>query len=1543
LRQTGGSRAQGLYDPRFEHDACGFGFVVDIAGRPSHDIVRDALTVLVNLEHRGATGSEKNTGDGAGLTIQIPHRFLADVAARSGVRLRGKGGYGVGMVFLPQDKSGRVECFRLFEQVIADEGVHLLGWRDVPTENSGLGASARAAQPLIRQVFVDRPERLVEDLAFERKLYIVRRLVEKAVSRSAIPARGDFYIPSLSCRTIVYKGMLNASQLRVFYPDLADERVESAIAMVHSRFSTNTFPSWPRAHPYRYISHNGEINTLRGNVNWMHARESQFSSTAFGDELTKALPAIDTEGSDSAILDNVLELLYLSGRSLTHALMMMVPEPWQHHESMAPEKRAFYEFHSCLMEPWDGPASIAFTDGIRVGATLDRNGLRPARYWITADGRVVMASEAGVLDIPPDRVVAKGRLKPGRMFLVDTAEGRIVSDDELKRRVSTEHPYGEWVREWLVKLTELPPPPRVIEPDHETVLRRQEVFGYTAEDVRILINPMAATGTEPVGAMGDDVALAVLSERPQLLYSYFKQLFAQVTNPPIDAIREEIIMATEMAIGPEGNLLEPDPRSAHQLEMPSPVLSNEELEKIRGLSTGGPHGFKTITLPILFRVADGGAGLRKAIEQLLDRSSEAISEGHNVIILSDRGHDANEAPIPALLAVSAVHHHLVRAGTRTQVGLVLESGEPREVHHFALLIGYGASAVNPYLAFETVHDQVRLGMISGSAELAEKKYRKAIAKGIVKVISKMGISTIQSYHGAQVFEAVGLNQDFIDEYFTWTPTRIGGVGIDVIAREVKMRQDRAYPPKRPIYHKQLGVGGNLQYRVGGEQHLFNPLSISQLQYATRSGSYPAFKEYSKLIDNQSAGLCTLRGLMDFKPNHRHALSIDEVEPVESIVKRFKTGAMSYGSISRETHEALAIAMNRLGAKSNTGEGGEDPARFETLPNGDSLKSAIKQVASGRFGVTSEYLVSAREIQIKMAQGAKPGEGGQLPGHKVYPWIAKVRHSTPGVGLISPPPHHDIYSIEDLAELIHDLKNANTAARISVKLVSEVGVGTIAAGVAKAHADVILISGHDGGTGASPLSSIKHAGLPWELGIAETNQVLLMNDLRSRVAVEVDGQMKTGRDVVIGALLGAEEFGFATAPLVTLGCVMMRACHLNTCPVGIATQDPELRKRFTGDPQYVVNFMTFVAQEVREYMTQLGFRTLEEMVGHSERLEMRRAIDHWKAHNLDFSRILFQPQVPKTTLRTCQIGQEHNIDVSLDATTLIPLCKPALDRGERVEAELPIRNVNRVVGTTLGSEVTRRCGGAGLPEDTINLHFRGSAGQSFGAFIPKGISMTLEGDANDYIGKGLSGGKIVLYPPRESTFLAEENVIAGNVAFYGATSGEAYIRGIAGERFGVRNSGVNAVVEGVGDHGCEYMTGGRVVVIGKTGRNFAAGMSGGVAYVLDESGEGGAAGGGFERVCNKEMVQLFPLSDPAEEAEVRRLLERHVAYTGSTRAKALLDEWPTTVSRFIRVVPNDYRRVIEAQARIREKGLSPDEAEMAAFEENVMDARRVAGN
>ena len=1531
-------REPSLYDASFEHDACGFGFVCDIRGRASHGIVRDALTVLVNLEHRGASGSEKNSGDGAGLTVQLPRLFLRHAAAEAGVLLPGDGAYGVGMLFLPRDPVSRDACERLVQQTAAGEGVEILGWRDVPTSNGLLGETARASQPVIRQVFVGRPARADDDLAFERRLFVVRRLVEKAVSRSSIPGRAGFYVPSLSARTVVYKGMLNASQLLHFYPDLDDPGFESAIAMVHSRFSTNTFPSWSRAHPYRYISHNGEINTLRGNVNWFRARESLFRSSLFGDDLRKVLPAIDADGSDSAMLDNVLELLYLSGRSIPHALMMLVPEPWSRHPSMPAEKRAFYEYHACLVEPWDGPASIAFTDGVRVGATLDRNGLRPARYYVTADGRVVMASEAGVLDIPPGEVVAKGRLQPGRMFLVDTAEGRIVSDDELKHSVASERPYGAWCREWLVRLPDLPPPPSVIEPDHETVLRRQETFGYTAEDVRLLVNPMAEEGAEPVGSMGNDTPLAVLSDRPQLLYGYFKQLFAQVTNPPVDAIREEIVMAVETSIGPEDNLLEPGPAAAHQLALPTPVLRNEEIEKIRQLDgTNGSHGFRTITLPVLFPVAENGAGMRRAIEAVRNRASEAIAEGYNLIVLSDRGHGEEDAPIPALLAVAAVHHHLLRTGTRTRVGLVLESGEPREVHHFALLIGYGASAVNPYLAFETIHDQVRLGMIQGPAELAEQRFVKAVNKGIVKVISKMGISSIQSYHGAQGFEAIGLNRDFIDEYFTWTPTRIGGVGIEVIAKEVGLRHDRAYPPKRPIVHRQLGVGGQYQYREDGESHLFNPLTIHKLQHACRTGDYAVFKEYSRLVDDQSRSLCTLRGLMDLRPAHR-PVPLDEVEPVESIVHRFKTGAMSYGSISREAHEALAIAMNRLGGKSNTGEGGEDPERYRPLPNGDSSNSAIKQVASGRFGVTSEYLVNARELQIKMAQGAKPGEGGQLPGHKVYPWIAKVRHSTPGVGLISPPPHHDIYSIEDLAELIHDLKNANHHARISVKLVAEVGVGTIAAGVAKAHADVVLISGHDGGTGASPLTSIKHAGVPWELGLAEAHQVLLMNDLRSRIAVEVDGQLKTGRDVVVGALLGAEEFGFATAPLVALGCVMMRVCHLNTCPVGIATQDPELRARFAGDPQHVVHFMRFVAQEVREHMAALGFRTIDQMVGRSDRLEMRPAIEHWKARNLDFSRILHAPAVPSHYRRTCSIPQDHGVEASLDATTLIPLCRPALEEGRRVRATLPIRNTNRVVGTMLGSEVTRRCGADGLPDDTIRLHFQGSAGQSFGAFIPPGLTLRLEGDANDYLGKGLSGGRIVLYPPEGATFVPEENVITGNVALYGATSGEAFIRGTAGERFGVRNSGARAVVEGIGDHGCEYMTGGRVVVLGRTGRNFAAGMSGGIAYVLDEDGT-------FERSCNHDTVSLSPLAeldDPGEVAEVRSLVERHAAHTSSGRAMRLLADWDRTLARLVRVIPDDYRRVLDAQRRMRAAGLPPAEAEMAAFQENARELVRVAG-
>ncbi len=1540
MTETGYPERQGLYDPRYEHDACGFGFVVDVKGRASHDIVAKALTVLVNLEHRGAVGAEKNTGDGAGILLQTPEAFLRAEAEKLGIALPSKSGqWAAGMAFLPANQAGRTACAKIFEDVVREEGQTLLGWRDVPTQNVTLGPTAKAAQPVIRQVFVGRGANCPDATSFERKLYVIRRLVEKKVSRSAIPGRTHFYVPSLSYKTIVYKGMLNASQLREFYLDLANPQVVSAIGMVHSRFSTNTFPSWSRAHPYRYISHNGEINTLRGNINWMHARQSMMRSSLFGDDLQKILTVVDTEGSDSAMFDNVLELLTLTGRDLPHAMMMMVPEPWNRHESMSAEKKAFYEFHSCLMEPWDGPASIAFTDGIRVGAVLDRNGLRPSRYYVTKDGLVVMASEVGVLDIPPDQILQKGRLQPGRMFLVDSAEGRIISDDELKERFAKQHPYREWLDRYSVALRDLPKPPKVHEPDHETVLRRQEVFGYTEEDVTLLITPMTTEGTEPIGSMGTDTPLAVLSDKPQPLFAYFKQLFAQVTNPPVDAIREEIIMAVETAVGPEGNLLEADPECCRQLSLPTPVLRNEELEKIRACDGGEPsRGLRAITLPILFNASAGGAGLRKALEDLRFKASECIAEGYNIIILSDRGHDADDAPIPSLLAVAAVHHHLIREGTRTRIGLVLESGEPREVHHFALLVGYGASAVNPYLAFETIHDQVKLGLIPGAPEDAEKKYVKAVNKGIVKVISKMGISTIQSYHGAQVFEAVGLNQDFIDEYFTWTATRVGGVGIDVVAKEARMRNERGFPPKRPIVHTSLPAGGEYKYRETGEHHLFNPETVHKLQYACRTGSYDLFKEYTALVDQQAKNLCTLRGLMDLVPGMR-PVSIDEVEPVESIVRRFKTGAMSYGSISKEAHEALAVAMNRIGGKSNTGEGGEDPARYLKMANGDSKNSAIKQVASGRFGVTSEYLVNARELQIKMAQGAKPGEGGQLPGSKVYPWIAKTRHATPGVGLISPPPHHDIYSIEDLAQLIHDLKNANHRARVSVKLVAEVGVGTIAAGVAKAHADVVLISGYDGGTGASPLTSIKHAGIPWELGLSETHQVLVMNDLRSRIAIEVDGQLKTGRDVVIGALLGGEEFGFATAPLVVLGCIMMRACHLNTCPVGVATQDPKLRAKFTGDPAHVVTFMRFIAQEVREYMAELGYRTIDEMVGRSERIEMRRAVDHWKARNLDFSRILFKPTVPKHYGRTCQIPQDHGIEKTLDATTLLDLAKPAIEECKPVHASLPIRNTMRVVGTMTGSEITRRYGAVGLPEDTIKLHFKGSAGQSFGAFIPKGMTLILEGDANDYIGKGLSGGKIVVFPPREATFVPEENIIVGNVAFYGATGGEAYVRGVGGERFCVRNSGVHAVVEGVGDHGCEYMTGGRVVVLGPTGRNFAAGMSGGVAYVLDADGQ-------FATRCNKEMVGLTALplvEDPAEAALVRGMIEKHVQWTQSAHAKQVLERWADHLPRFIRILPHDFRRVVEAQRRMREKGLSDDEAEMAAFEQNAHDEARAGGN
>ncbi|HTO95567.1 MAG TPA: glutamate synthase large subunit, partial [Myxococcales bacterium] len=1244
---------------------------------------------------------------------------------------------------------------------------------------------------------------------------------------------------------------------------------------------------------------------------------------------------IDTEGSDSAMFDNVLELLTLAGRELPHAVMMMVPEPWSRDETMSASRKAFYEFHSCLMEPWDGPASIAFTDGIRVGAVLDRNGLRPSRYYVTRDGLAVMSSEVGVLDIPPEQVLRKGRLQPGRIFLVDTEEQRIVSDEDLKERIAAQAPYEEWLRASMLHIDQLPTPVRAIHPDREMLIRRQEVFGYTSEDIKILITPMASTGNEAVGSMGTDTPLAVLSERPQPLFNYFQQLFAQVTNPPVDAIREEIIMSSDTSVGPEANLLEAGPEHCRQLSVPSPILTNDELAKIRGLD-GSPaaRGLKAIKLPTLFNPKGDGAALRSALEDLRWKVSECIAEGFNLIVLSDRGHDAEAAPIPSLLAVSAVHHHLIREGTRTRCSLIVESGEPREVHHFALLMGYGASAINPYLAFETVHEQVKEGSIPGPAADAEKKYLKAVVKGLVKVISKMGISTLQSYHGAQVFEAIGLSQDFVDEYFTWTASRVGGVGIDVVAKEARMRHERGFPPKRPIFHTSLPAGGEYQFRSGGEFHLTNPETIHKLQYAVRTGNFPMFQEYTALIDDQSKQLCTLRGLMDFRSAAK-PVKLEEVEPVEAIMRRFKTGAMSYGSISKEAHETLAVAMNRIGGKSNTGEGGEDPARYVKEANGDSKNSAIKQVASGRFGVTSYYLVNARELQIKIAQGAKPGEGGQLPGAKVYPWIAKVRHATPGVGLISPPPHHDIYSIEDLKELIHDLKNANQDARISVKLVAELGVGTIAAGVAKAHADVVLISGHDGGTGASPLTSIKHAGIPWELGLAETHQILVLNDLRSRITVEVDGQLKTGRDVVIGALLGAEEFGFATGPLVALGCIMMRACHLNTCPVGVATQDPRLREKFTGKPEHVVNFMRFIAMEVREYMAELGFRTFDEMVGRSERIEMRRAVDHWKARSVDFSRILFKPTVPKHYGRTCQIPQDHGLSKTLDGTTLLDLARPALEDRKPVRATLPIRNTNRVVGTMTGSELTRRHGPAGLPDDTIHFHFKGSAGQSFGAFIPKGMTLVLEGDSNDYIGKGLSGGRIVVFPPEEATFVAEENIIVGNVAFYGATAGEAFIRGVAGERFCVRNSGMDAVVEGVGDHGCEYMTGGRVVVLGATGRNFAAGMSGGVAYVVDGEGK-------FASRCNKQMVSLGPAPE-SEIAAVKRMVERHAELTGSSLARRLLERWGETAGRIVRVMPNDYRRMLDAQSKMRAKGLSAEEAEMAAFEENAHDAARVSGN
>lgn len=1528
MKHNGLPAKQGLYDPQNEHDACGIGFVVNINGFRTHQIVRQALNILVNLSHRGGSGSEANTGDGAGILIQIPHKFFSLECAKKGITLPAPDEYGVGMVFLTNDESKRTAMESSLESIIKEEGQSVLGWRDVPTNPVSLGKTALDCKPYLRQIFIGKNPALKNTLAFERKLYVIRKRAEKA----AVESGTNFYIASLSSRTIVYKGMLTAEQVDEFYTELASEDVESALALVHSRYSTNTFPSWERAHPNRYLIHNGEINTLRGNVNWMAAREANLESDLFGDDLAKVFPVISPDGSDSAMFDNCLEFLTLSGRSLPHSVMMMIPEPWSNHESMSDEKKAFYEYHSCLMEPWDGPAAMAFTDGAVVGAVLDRNGLRPARYYVTTDGLVILSSEVGVLDIEPERIQSKERLKPGRMLLIDTVKGHIINDHELKQKIAGEHPYRQWLNSYMTKLEDLPAAPRLPEADHSKLLQRQKAFGYTYEELRKIIAPMAAEGQEAVGAMGTDTPLAVLSDKPQLLYNYFKQLFAQVTNPPIDALREEIITATETFMGTEGNLINPAPESCKQIKLKYPVISNDDLAKIRHITM---PGFKSCTLPILFKAADGEKGLQSALDTLFQEASRVISEGTNILILSDRDLNSENAPIPALLAVSALHHHLIREGSRTRISLVLESGEPREVHHFALLIGYGASAINPYLVYETIDDMVHQGMLKEShLKSGVKKYTKAAVKGVVKTLSKMGISTIQSYQGAQIFEAIGINQDVIDRYFTKTASPIGGIGLDVIAGEALIRHTIAYG-ERSGREEPLETGGQYQWRKDGEYHLYNPETIHKLQYACRTNDYNVFREYSKLLDEQTQRQCTIRGLLEFKYD-RQPVPIEEVESVESICRRFKTGAMSYGSISQEAHEALAIAMNRLGGKSNTGEGGEDPVRFQPDSNGDSRCSAIKQVASGRFGVTSHYLVNAKELQIKMAQGAKPGEGGQLPGQKVYPWVAQVRHSTPGVGLISPPPHHDIYSIEDLAELIHDLKNANRHARISVKLVSEVGVGTVAAGVAKGRADVVLISGYDGGTGASPRSSIRHAGLPWELGLAETHQTLLLNDLRSRIVVETDGKLMTGRDVIVAALLGAEEFGFATAPLVTLGCVMMRVCNLDTCPVGVATQNPELRKKFTGDPQNVVNFMHFIAQEIREWMSKLGFRAIEDMVGHSEVLQPNNAILHWKSKGLDLSSLLYQPELPEGASRYCQTSQDHLIENTLDMQVLLDICRPAVQKGEKVFAELPVRNTNRVVGTILGSEISMKYGGKGLPDDTINLKFNGSAGQSFGAFIPGGLTLTLEGDSNDYLGKGLSGGKIVVYPPKASTFAAEENIIAGNVCLYGATSGEAYISGMAGERFCVRNSGAIAVVEAVGDHGCEYMTGGRVVVLGSTGRNFAAGMSGGIAYVLDEKGS-------FHKKCNKEMVELKKLENREEIQQVKEFIEKHFAYTGSLLAGRVLDNWADMVPKFIKVMPKDYERMLKAIKQMHDAGLSGDEALLAAFEANKGEVLQPSGD
>jgi glutamate synthase (NADPH/NADH) large chain len=1510
--------ASGLYDPRFEHDACGVSFVVDVQGRRSHEILAMGIGALCNMEHRGATGAEAETGDGAGVLLQVPHRFLDAVTSFA---LPVAGSYSVGLAFLPLDNELKARAQGAIEAIVVEEGLAVLGWRDVPVEPSCLGESARRVMPAFAHLFIADPAG-ANDIDLDRKTFIVRKRIEHELTGELAT-----YFASLSSRTLVYKGMLTTPELAMFFPELTDERMETALALVHSRFSTNTFPSWPLAHPYRYIAHNGEINTVQGNRNWMRTRESMLASELIPG-LDRAYPICTPGSSDSGSFDEVLELLHLGGRSLPHAVMMMIPEAWENNADMDAAKRAFYRFHASIMEPWDGPACVTFTDGTVIGAVLDRNGLRPSRYWVTSDDIVILASEVGVVSVDQSKVVQKGRLQPGRMFLIDTSQGRIVSDEEIKAQLANAAPYAQWLDNGISTLGDLPAREHVVF-SHDSVLRRQQTFGYTVEELKLILAPMAKLGAEPLGSMGTDTPIAVLSKRPRLLFDYFQQLFAQVTNPPLDAIREEVVTSVGTSVGPEGNMLDAGPDNCRQLTLPFPIISNDDLAKIIHIDDDGLMGhLRSVVVSGLYRVADGGEGLRTAIDAIRNEVSRAIDEGARIIVLSDRNSDAVFAPIPSLLLTSAVHHHLIREKKRTKVGLIVECGDAREVHHMALLIGFGAGAINPYLAFESIEDMIadeeggQHGLGGVDPSKAVKHYIKAAGKGVLKVMSKMGVSTVASYTGAQIFEAIGLGRELVDEYFTGTVSRLDGIGLDEIAAEVAARHAIAHP-KRPDQrvHRTLELGGEYQWRREGEHHLFNPETVFRLQHATRAGRYDIFKQYTKSVDDQSRVLSTLRGLFEFAPD-RKPVPIEEVEPVAEIVKRFSTGAMSYGSISAEAHETLAIAMNRIGAKSNTGEGGEDPERFAPLPNGDSKRSAIKQVASGRFGVTSEYLVNADDLQIKMAQGAKPGEGGQLPGHKVYPWIAKTRHSTPGVGLISPPPHHDIYSIEDLKQLIHDLKNANPAARVHVKLVAEVGVGTVAAGVSKAKADVVLISGHDGGTGASPLTSLKHAGAPWELGLAEAQQTLLLNGLRERIVVQADGQLKTGRDVVVAALLGAEEFGFATAPLVVSGCVMMRVCHLDTCPVGIATQNPELRKRFSGKPEFVINFFEYIAEEVREYLAQLGFRTIAEAVGHVEAIDARRAIDHWKAQGLDIAPLLATPQNPYGQSLRHAVMQDHGLDEALDVS-LIAQSTAAIEHGDAVSIETPINNTNRTVGTMLGNRVTAAWGGAGLPEGTISIRFTGSAGQSFGAFVPRGIGLHLVGDANDYVGKGLSGGIITVRPALESIFAPEDNVIAGNVIGYGATGGAIYINGIVGERFCVRNSGALAVVEGVGDHGCEYMTGGRVVVLGRTGRNFAAGMSGGVAYVFD-------ADDTFAKRVNGEMVDVLAL-DTDDRTWLASTLADHVRHTDSPLAARMLADWEIASASFKKVMPRDYARVLAVLEAAKQEGLNEEETAQRVME------------